>query len=378
MKVRGVFLAALFAASQAGAQSGPAESARAALEALEAAGTELQEAEKASDRVKALTRTVQAYEAGLAAIREGLRRAAVREASIRGVFDAESEDLAVLLGVLQSIEAAPAPLLLAHPDGPVGSARAGMMLSQLTPALRAKVDVLRKELEELNVLRALQDSAAETLEKGLAGAQAARTLLSQAVSNRTDLPRRFSADPEAMQTLINSAETLEGFATGLLSVSETEADSAIDLPDFASAKGRLELPAFGTVLRRAGEADAAGISRPGIVLATRPLTLVTTPWPATLRYRGPLLDYGNVVIVEPGEGYLLVLAGLGEVFGEVGEVLPPGAPVGLMGGEEVDSQAFLMSSATSTGAERPETLYIELRQDGTPVDPSDWFAMNED
>ena len=54
--------------------------------------------------------------------------------------------------------------------------------------------------------------------------------------------------------------------------------------------------------------------------------VVTTPWAATIRYRGPLLDYGNVMIVEPARGYLLVVAGLSEVFGETGDVLAAACP----------------------------------------------------
>ena len=98
------------------------------------------------------------------------------------------------------------------------------------------------------------------------------------------------------------------------------------------------------VLRRPDEADAAGVRRPGLTLATRPRALVTAPWPATIRYRGPLLDYGNVMILEPGGGYLLVLAGLDTVYGEVGEVVAAGAPLGLMGGAETATAEFLASA----------------------------------
>jgi septal ring factor EnvC (AmiA/AmiB activator) len=110
-------------------------------------------------------------------------------------------------------------------------------------------------------------------------------------------------------------------------------------------KGRLPLPVLGTLLRRPDEADAAGVRRPGVTLATRPAALVTAPWPATIRYRGPLLDYGNVMILEPGDGYLLVLAGLGTVYGEVGEVVAAGAPLGLMGGTETVGAEFMTAAS---------------------------------
>jgi septal ring factor EnvC (AmiA/AmiB activator) len=365
---------AAFAPALALAQNDPAASARAAIEALAEASVALTEAEDAQDRVAALTRTVQAYEAGLAAMREGLRRATIGEATLRGVFEAESDRLSRLLGVLQSIEAAPRPTMLFHPDGPLGSARSGMILAEIAPALNREVEGLRAQMQEIAVLRALQESALGVLEEGLAGVQEARTRLSLAISDRTDLPRRFNADEAAMRQLVDSAETLESFASGLLTVEKDGVETAVTLPDFASARGQLALPVFGTRLRRFGEADAAGIRRPGWIVATRPLALVTTPWPATIRYLGPLLDYGNVAILEPGEGFLIVLAGLGQTFGSLGEVLPRGAAVGLMGGAEADSQAFLIAPAQGGGTDSSETLYIEIRENGTPADPAGWFA----
>lgn len=359
------------------AQTDPTESARQAMLLLQEASQALDGAAGAGDRVEALTLTVQAYEAGLAALREGLRQARVREAAIDGVFRAENERLAQLLGVLQAIEASPEPHLLLHPEGPVGTARTGMILSDVTPALNAEAGRLRAALQEVAVLRALQESAVDTLEQGLSGVQRARTELSQAMSNRTDLPVRITADPEAMENLIASADTLESFASGLMSATVEDTSVSIANPDFVEARGTLELPVLGRVIRRMNEADAAGVRRPGWVIATRPLTLVTLPWPATIRYLGPLLDYGQVAIVEPGEDYLMVFAGLGQLFGEVGEVLPRGAPIGLMGGAApTDPQAFLISNDTAGGAEANQTLYLELRENSEPVDPADWFAVS--
>jgi septal ring factor EnvC (AmiA/AmiB activator) len=47
---------------------------------------------------------------------------------------------------------------------------------------------------------------------------------------------------------------------------------------------------------------------------------VTTPWPASVRYAGPLLDYGNVIILEPEADYLLIVAGLATLFVQAGEL----------------------------------------------------------
>ncbi|MGR3292030.1 MAG: murein hydrolase activator EnvC family protein, partial [Paracoccaceae bacterium] len=196
----------------------PATLAQAAIDSLDAAHLALSEATRANDRVAALSQTIRAFEDGLDALREGLRRAALRQAAIKREFDAESEKVSRFLGVLLSIQASSGPLSLLHPTGPLGTARSGMIVSEITPAIQQQAEILRIRLEEVALLRALQESAAETLQQGLTGVQKARTELSQAISNRTDLPKRFLTDPSSLQSLIDSAETLDGFASGLVSL----------------------------------------------------------------------------------------------------------------------------------------------------------------
>jgi len=379
MKVR--FALALLVCQFSGtailSQSDPSDLARAAAEQLSQAHLSLEAAEGANDRVSALTQTIRAYEDGLNALREGLRRAAIREAAIQKEFDSESDKVSQLLGVLMNIQSTSGPLQLMHPSGPLGTARSGMIVSEITPAIQKQAGDLRVRLEEVVLLRALQETAADSLEQGLRGVQTARTELSKAISNRTDLPQQFLSDPAQIQRLIDSTETLDGFATGLTQI---ESASGVDQPifGFKDAKGTLPLPVSGTLLRPFDEQDAAGVRRPGLLIATRPLSLVSAPWPATLRYRGPLLDYGNVIILEPEAGVLLVLAGLDQVYGDLGQVLPPATAVGLMGGAEPNSDTFLLDAVNGTGSDQTETLYIELRIDGEPVDPTQWFAETKE
>ncbi len=358
------------------AETSPAEAARAAARQLEQAAQTLAKADGARNRIKALSLTVRAYEDGLEAMRTGLRRASVREAQLTRELQAREAEISKLLGVLQSIGGAPTPTMLLHPSGPTGTARSGMILAEVTPGLTAQADALREKLTEVSTLRLLQQSATETLQKGLDGAQEARTALSQAMADRVDLPKRFTEDPVRTAILIASTETLEGFASGLSEIADGEV--AGGLPDISHRKGALPLPVPGVILHRAGEEDAAGIKRPGVVLATRPQALVTTPAAATIRYRGPLLDYGNVMILEPQSGTLFVLAGMETVYGNIGEVLPAGSPVGLMGGQNPEIGTILSQNSEGTGTERAETLYIEVRQDNVPIDPAVWFQAMKD
>ena len=293
------FLAVLFlTTSLVHGQGNPATMARAAIDQLEAAHAALNDAQRASDRVAALSQTIRGYEDGLNAMRVGLRRAALREAALQREFDAEAEQVSRLLGVLLSMQSFAGPLALLHPAGPIGTARSAMIVADITPAIHQQADDLRRRLEEVALLRALQESAADTLQRGLSGVQQARTELSQAIANRTNLPQRFLSDPANIQALINSSETLDGFASGLSDM-DLSGSFVGSIRNFRAAKGTIALPVSGAILRGFNEPDAAGVRRPGLLLATRPLAIVTAAWPATLRYRGRLLDYGNVMILEP-------------------------------------------------------------------------------
>ncbi|QTN34488.1 murein hydrolase activator EnvC family protein [Cognatishimia activa] len=377
MKLTALLLSLSLTASAAIAQSDAASEARDAARDLEEAAVALQQAESSRNRIKALTQVVQSYEDGLAALREGLRRAVIRQQRLEAQLVQQEAEIARLIGVLQTLGNNNSPTLFLHPQGPTGTARAGMMLADVMPALNAEAAELRDALQEVRILRELQLGAADTLQSGLDGAQAARTALSKAISDRTDPPKRFVEDPVQTALLIAATETLEGFASGLTDMSP-EPEGLAPLPDISHRRGKLDLPLEAEILLYPDETDASGVTRPGITLATRANTLVSSPVAATIRYRGPLLDLDNVMVLEPQPGLLFVFAGLGAVFGEVGEVIPTGAPLGLMGGNDPKIDAILSQSGEGSGQDRTETLYIEVRDGKTPVDPSEWFNINKD
>ncbi len=368
--IRAAFIAIALLAVPASAQEGAAQAALAASKRLESASVMLQEAGSARDRVAALTETIQAYEDGLVAMREGLRSAAIRQQSLELELNAKRDEVAQLMGVLQTMERSPGPLLLLHPSGPTGTARSGMIISEVTPAIQSEVTRLKSQFEEVTLLRQLEDGASETLKKGLEGAQSARAELSAAISDRTDLPLKYIEDPVQTALIIASAETLDAFASSLVATEGTEASA-----DASAQKGTLILPVQGRLLRRFNEEDLAGVSRPGLLIAARPRALVTAPIAATLRFKGELLDYGNVVVLEPAADVLFIVTGMAETFGIVGEVLPAGAPLGLMGGVAEAVDDILSDTGEGITVKATETLYLEVREGQSPVDPATWFAV---
>lgn len=374
MILRAAFVLIVVATS-AFAQGDAASQARAAVVMLEDAAMQLDAADKARDRVRALTATIQAFETGLAAMRTGLRQAAIREAQLSARLTARDGEVGQLLAVLQSI-GTDNPTAFLHPDGPVGTARAGLLLAELTPALNQRAEQLRRDLEDVQTLRTLQTDAEARLRTSLTAVQDARTALNQAMAERTELPKRFTEDPVSTAILIASTETLDGFASGLSLIVSNE-DVSVETPVTIDARiGDLPLPVQSIVLRGMNEPDAAGVIRPGLLMAARPRAIVTSPTAATIRYQGPLLDFGNVMILEPRADTLFVLAGLETVYGEIGQVIAAGTPIGLMGGPEIGGE--LSTVGDGAGAVRSETLYIEVRQNNVPQDPASWFRTDKD
>lgn len=353
------------------------QEASAAAQMLRDAVGQLDQALTQDDQVVALTEMIRAYELGLASLRDGLRRAGVREQEIRRDFEGRREKLSRVLGVMTAMERSPETMLLLHPAGPEATARSGMILASVAPSLRAEAEEIQSKLQEIREVRTLQLSAANTLAQGLEQVQEARRLLASAVTDRSSLPVRFGENPQEITRLLQSADTLDAFASGIAGM---EQDVGAPMADFEGAQGSLALPAVGTLIHGYDQPDASGVRRPGIVIGTPPSALVTTPWPATIRYRGPLLSYGNVMIVEPARGYLMIFAGLAQVFGEPGDVLQTGEPVGMMGGDFPSAQEFgaefVANAAAGGGAGQTETLYVELRKGKETLDPTDWFVMN--
>ena len=342
----------------------PVEEAREAARGLELA-VALVDAARGEDRIAALTGAIRAMEDGLAALREGMRRVAAREARVEARLGVGEDRLEALTASLMRMGRAPAPALALHPDGPLETARAGMLAAGVVPALRAEADAVRAELAELAAIRALQESAIGTLEEGLAGLSRARSELALALRERREAPRLLD-DPQMLAALAAASDTLDGFAAAFA----PDPGAPADLP-----KGEIALPVPATLLRGFEEPDARGVSRPGASLAVAAGALVTAPLPGTIRYAGPLPGYDNVIVLEPEAGSLVVLGGLGMVYDGAGRIVRAGDPLGLMGGDVPDAAQMMERAASGAGAERDQTLYIETREGGEPVDPATWFAL---
>lgn len=348
------------------------QTAEEAAQMLKSARSQLEAARSSKSQIKALVSSMRAYEVALVAMQAGLReiRAATLEAQSR--FDARREHVEKALVAIQAIERSSAQKRLWHPGGALATARAGMTMADLVPALNGEAEALRSELSGLVTLTALQEAveanlleARTDMRRGADDLKRAMVVAAAKAPPPEDKQRR-------LDDLARNAEELGQLADGLAALSPVNLEDARDPPE----QGSLLWPVEGSVLRRFGEADAADVARPGIILEAPLSSLVLAPSAAEVSYSGPFLDHGSVVILQLSSEYLLVLGGLGDVFVSTGDTVSQGTPLGLLGTDNTSDEEFLIRFRDATSAFQGESLYIELRENGIAVDPSAWFGAN--
>ncbi|MEL7214905.1 MAG: peptidoglycan DD-metalloendopeptidase family protein [Pseudomonadota bacterium] len=352
------------------AQSEMAASAAALAEAsalLERARTAAPEAQ-----LLAYARAVDAHELALEQIRAAQRSLRSTRAAAEADRAAQARETAALLGTLQRIGQVPAPLLLSHPGGADKSAQAAALLSALLPDLRARAQALRADLDATAALADQDEALTARLTDSLTALRRARDALAEAVASQAPPPPIDPALMEASRTLGGDlgrfAEQIvrAGGATGL-TTDTTEAASA----SFLQTRGQLPLPARGEITARFGS-DDGGVGQTLTGLAGG---LVTAPMAASVRFAGPFLGYGTLVILEPHPGWLLTLGNLGALHVRAGDTVLPGAPLGALAAPVGADEVFLNGIVPAGGETPRATLYMELRENGVPVDPYPWFAV---
>jgi septal ring factor EnvC (AmiA/AmiB activator) len=127
----------------------------------------------------------------------------------------------------------------------------------------------------------------------------------------------------------------------------------------------------GRQVREFGAQDGSGGAMRGAAIATRPRATVTTPAEGTIVYAGPFRAYGRILIINAGSGYYFLLAGMDSIQVEVGQFVLAGEPVAQMGEAAAPAAALGVVEADSP------ILYVELRKDGTPIDPGPWWARSQ-
>lgn len=124
----------------------------------------------------------------------------------------------------------------------------------------------------------------------------------------------------------------------------------------------------GTLWRGYGADNGLDGKTSGIFLAAQPGAQVLAPADGEIVFAGAFHSYDQLVILNAGEGYLVLLAGMHEISAQQGQSVRAGEPVGIMG----DKPAKMLLAANLTTAAAP-VLYVEFRKHNEPVDPSPWW-----
>jgi septal ring factor EnvC (AmiA/AmiB activator) len=315
-------------------------------------------------RLAALGQAVTAHEAALSALRAGLRAMAASEQDMTGEIDAEAGQLRRLISALQSLSRAPASALLAARGGPLQATRAAMLMAGIAPELDRRVAVLGQRLLALQALRKSQEQVRAEARGALASLQELRAETTDALGrrDRAGLVARPELRRQAKAAAAR-ARDLDGLAAAL-----GQAGMKTDAPF-----GAAPLPVAGRIIAGFGEPDPWGRAGHGWSIEAPAFAQVTTPWDATIRYAGPLIDYGQVVVLEPEADYLVVIAGLAHVDRQAGETVLAGERLGDLGGPLPAGDEILLAETAEAGQTRQKTLYVEIRRSGKPQDPAEWF-----
>ncbi|NNG03814.1 MAG: peptidoglycan DD-metalloendopeptidase family protein [Inquilinus sp.] len=298
-------------------------------------------------------------------------------------LDEQRDKLAVLLGGLTRLSRVPPEAMVARPSAPVDTLRTATLLRAAMPAIEAEARVLRRQLDDLAMVRldlADRREAAEAKRGeldlrigGLNDLVARReALLAETATRRSDVERR-------LQTLADEADSLRD----LLARIEEEAarDAAAAPPDDPAVEEGREvargeatalaalpvidgviLPVSGEIAVRYGQPDAFGESSRGLTLIPYPGAPVVAPLDGEVRFSGIFKGYGELLILEHTGGYHSLISGFGRIDARVGQQVLAGEPVGV-------------TALPQIGGTDDPSVYFEFRSNGQPVNPVQGLAM---
>jgi murein hydrolase activator len=336
---------------------------------------------------------IRATEDRIAAMEDRLRDFDGSEANIRRSLDGRRSQIAEILAALQRIGRRPPPAVFAEAHDATESLRTAMSLEAVLPEMRSEANKLQNELAELAKVKAAKEAEHNQLTAELAGLarmqKSMESLLDERRAKQAELEQAIARERERAVTLSRQVDNLKDLIGKLEPGSDAQrrpaksqkaALSALNDPSrmgpaiaFVSAKGRLSLPVNGTKVKDFGTPDGSGSNEKGISISTRSGAQVTAPCDGWVVYAAPYRSYGQLLILNVGGGYHVLLAGMDRITVDPGQFVLTGEPVATMGsGTHVASAAAPGSSAV-VGSPQP-VLYIEFRKDGTPIDSTPWWA----
>jgi septal ring factor EnvC (AmiA/AmiB activator) len=317
------------------------------------------------------------------------------ESGIRKSLDGRRAVIGEVLAALQRIGRRPPPALIAKPEDALQAVRTAMVLGAVLPEMRQQVETLAGELTELVNVRKKIAAEREQLKTELASLDGERARMTALVDERqkqqaerekaleaersraTDLARQVDNLKDLIAKLEQGLDPAIRDARNAARSDSRPALSAYRDPGrltpafaFASLRGQVPIPVNGVKLKQFGAPDGTGGLEKGVSIATRAGAQVTAPADGWVVYAGQFRSYGQLLILNVGGGYHVLLAGMDKISVDLGQFVLTGEPVAMMG------NGSHIAAILATGSSQP-VLYIEFRKDGLPVDPGPWWAAGE-
>ncbi|ENS7711069.1 peptidoglycan DD-metalloendopeptidase family protein [Neisseria gonorrhoeae] len=125
---------------------------------------------------------------------------------------------------------------------------------------------------------------------------------------------------------------------------------------FSRMQGRLKKPVDGVPTGLFGQNRSGGDVWKGVFYSTAPATVESIA-PGTVSYADELDGYGKVVVIDHGENYISIYAGLSEISAGKGYTVAAGSKIGTSG----------------SLPDGEEGLYLQIRYQGQVLNPSGWI-----
>jgi septal ring factor EnvC (AmiA/AmiB activator) len=341
---------------------------------------------------------VRNVEASIAATQARLKPLDDRESALRKSLDERRTAIVEILAALQRIGHRPPPALVVQPEDALQAVRTAITLGAVLPDMRIQADAIAGDLADLVNVRKDIDGGRDRLARDLDllgreqlrltvlvdERQKKQTVTEQALEDERTRAADLARQADSLKELIAKLESSLDAATRAAHAEARSIEEDATRPDlaalkdpgrlapavaFAATRGHLHMPVNGVKIRDFGASDGGGAQK-GQSIAARPGAQVTSPCDGWVVYAGPFRSYGQVLILNAGGGYHVLLAGMERISVDLGQFVLTGEPVAVMGG---GSQ---VSVAAATKSKQP-VLYVEFRKDGAPIDPSPWWATNE-
>ncbi len=344
---------------------------------------------------------IQGYETEIQKAEERLHALGTREVELRADLASQRDVLAALLAALQRMGHHRPPAVVVSPDDALATVRSAMLLGAVVPDIRGDTEKLGADLAELLRVTKSISAERERLTEEHAKLDDDRIRLTALLDAKTratlETQDRIAETNRRTQELTAMAADLEDLLAALEKDAERRAQEQLRLESeeagrderdvrealrdtgrlrpavrFSKAQGLLPHPVAGAVIREFGAPDTYGGRAGGISIATRAKAQVTAPSDGWIAYSGPFRSYGQLLIIDAGDGYHVVLAGLESVTARVGQFVLAGEPVGQMG------TLALASAVAPDGGPIQPVLYVEFRKNGRAIDPKPWWSDDPD